>query len=146
MRSTVYTQDSGYVLRFRPESELHVALASNAYHMETLDLARPLLGKLIWNNGESRPAGSVRLDGPADATTEEDFAERTYWSGVIYALDDHDGLLLAGEDEPAPQAILLTDFGRKIRYSLVSDISKHAVPWDVYACKASTEQSGRRHA
>jgi len=64
-------------------------------------------------------------------TRDEDFAGCTYWSGVMYAPGDEDAVLLPGEDEPAPQAILLSDFRRKIRYSLIGDIGKETASWDV---------------
>jgi len=132
LRSAVYTQDSGYVLRFRPVSEFQVTMATNAFLIEAPDHDRPLIGHVTWNNGESRPTGFAQLDCPEGAYTEDEFAECTYWSGVMYALGDEDAVLLPGEDESAPQAILLTDFGRKIRYSLISDIGKQTVPWDVF--------------
>lgn len=132
MRTAVYTQESGYRLRFRPVSELQVAMATNAFLIEAPGRDRPLLGSVTWNNGESRPTGSAQLDCPEDATTGEDFADCTYWSGVMYALGEQDAVLLPGEDEPAPQAILLSDFGRKIRYSLIDDIGKETIPWDVF--------------
>src|SRR5690606_22174482 len=67
MRTAVYTQESGYVLRFRPVSEPQVAMSTNAFHIEAPDRDRQLLGTVTWNNGESRPTGSTQHDCPEDA-------------------------------------------------------------------------------
>lgn len=131
-RQAVYTQkESRFVLRFADSRELgRFPGTSNAFHVDVPGREKPLLGWVIWNNGESRPSGSVMLDCPEDAMTNEDFAACTQWEGVLYALEGGDAKLLPGEDEPAPATILLPDFGRKIRYSDVGDIDN--VPWDVF--------------
>lgn len=131
--TAVYGQESGYVLRFRPSQELEGgSAASNVFHIDVPGREKPLLAWVTWNSGESRPTGAAMLDCPEDAVTSEEFADCTYWKGVIYALGEQDASLLPGEDEPAPQAILLTDFGRQIRYSLINDIGAETVPWDVF--------------
>lgn len=131
--TAVYGQEGGYVLRFRPTQELHGgSAASNVFWIDVPGREEPLVAWVRWNNGESRPTGAAMLNCPEDAFTEEDFADCTYWRGVMYALGDKDAALLPGEDEPAPQAILLSDFGRQIRYSLVNDIGSETVPWDVF--------------
>ena len=132
MRTAVYGQESGYVLRFRPAEELGASATSNAFLIDVPGRENPLLGWVLWNNGESRPTGWAMLDCPEDAVTTEDFADCTHWKGVMYALGELDAALLPGEDEPAPETILLSDFGRQIRYSLVSDIGTETVPWDVF--------------
>lgn len=132
MRTAVYGQESGYKLRFRPMEELGASMAANAFLIDAPDREKPLLGWVLWNNGESRPTGWAMLDCPQDAVTTEDYADCTHWKGVMYALGEQDAALLPGEDEPAPPAILLSDFGRQIRYSLVSDIGSETIPWDVF--------------
>jgi hypothetical protein len=70
------------------------------------------------------------LDCPPDGQTNEDFEACTQWSGVMYALTGDGADLLPGEDRPPPKTILLPDFGRKMRYSMVGDINN--VPWDIF--------------
>lgn len=130
----VYTQpQSSYVLRFEPSRELaRFPGTTNVFRVEGKDLKKPLTGWVIWNNGESRPGGSAMLDCPEDASSNEDFAACTHWEGVMYSLTGGDAILLPGEDEPPPQVILLPDFGRRIRYSLIGDLASEEVPWDVF--------------
>ena len=130
----IYTQkESGYVLRFAPSRELaRFSGTTNTFFVEAKDLPKPLTGWVIWNNGESRPEGSAMLDCPQDADTDEDLADCTKWSGVIYALGEGDAALLPGEDQPPPATILLPDFGRQIHYSIILDIGSEEVPWDVF--------------
>lgn len=130
--NAVYTQkESGYVLRFADSRELgRFAGTTNTFHVDVPGRDKPLLGWVIWNNGESRPGGSVMLDCPEDASSNDDFADCTMWSGVLYALESGDARLLPHEEEMAPATILLPDFGRKMRYSAVGDIDN--IPWDVF--------------
>jgi hypothetical protein len=133
-KQAVYTQpESSYVLRFAPSRELgRFPGTTNAFTIEGKDLKKPLTGWVIWNNGESRSEGSAMLDCPEEASSNEDFAACTHWEGVMYSLIGGDAILLPGEDEAPPAVILLPDFGRRLRYSLIGDIGTEEVPWDVF--------------
>jgi hypothetical protein len=137
LETAVYTQpESGYVLRFQPSHKLaRFSGTTNVFFVDRPGAERPLTGWVIWNLGESRPGGRAMLDCPEDGMSEDDFADCTLWQGVMYALGERDAALLPGEKEPAPEAILLPDFGRQIRYSLVIDIGAEEVPWDVFRFK-----------
>jgi hypothetical protein len=131
-KNAVYIQkESGYVLRFADSRELgRFPGTSNVFYVDVPNFHKPLLSWVIWNNGESRPTGTVMLDCPDDGMTNDDFAACTQWEGVLYALSGDNADLLPGEDEPAPKTILLPDFGRKMRYSAVGDLQN--VPWDIF--------------
>lgn len=130
----IYTQkESSYVLRFKPSRELgRFPGTSNFFYVEATDLKKPLTAWVIWNNGESRPTGSVMLDCPEDGMSNEDYEACTHWKGVMYSLTGDGAELLPMESEPAPATILLPDFGRKMRYSLLSGVAGEEVPWDVF--------------
>jgi hypothetical protein len=131
-------KESGYVLRFTPSRELgRFPGTSNVFYVEVPNFEKPLLSWVIWNNGESRPTGTVMLDCPPDGMTNDDFEACTQWHGVMYVLTGDGAELLPNEDQTPPAKILLPDFGRKMRYSAVGDINH--VPWDIFTfdrCRA----------
>lgn len=131
-KNAVYTQkESGYVLRFADSRELgRFPGTSNVFYVDVPNVDKPLLSWVIWNNGESRPTGTVMLDCLPDGMTNEDFEACTQWTGVLYALGADNAELLPDENQPAPNTILLPDFGRKMRYSAVGDLQN--VPWDIF--------------
>ncbi len=129
--TAIYKQpESKYVLRFQPLEKLYrFPATTNVFYVDSADEKDPLFGWVIWNQGESRPGGSLMKDCPEDGQTDEDFAECTAWKGVIYALTSEGAILLPGEKEPPPAKILLPDFGRALRYS---NLNVENAPWDVF--------------
>lgn len=136
MAHAVYRQpESGFELHFHPVAHWsRVGGTSEMFRVRVPGFAPELEGMVVWNNGESRPNGSVMLACPSDAMTDEDFADCTLWDGVIYGVGDDTATLLPDSEEAmAPRRILLPDFGRKIRYSaLFYDWGIEEVPFDVF--------------
>lgn len=113
-----YTDGGNYLLQFRPmQRQDQLGMTSNVF-----DLTRPALddrrfeGSVSGQMGTSRPEGILSYACPAEPS-EAELEECVRWRGVVYALGDHDATPLPFEDEPAPQALLLSDFGRQVRYS-----------------------------
>jgi len=127
--------ESGYTLRFMP---LDPARATSAGTLHVFEIVRPrrdkpLSGEIIGNNGVTRPHGFASLDCPPEGADDDCI----YWDGVVYALGDRSAALLPRGDEPAPEVLLLSDFGRQIRYEDPDfDIGSDPLPWDVFAFKS----------
>lgn len=128
--TAIYKQpESGVVIRFQPAQRLYrFPATTNVFFVDTPQ-EKNLFGWVIWNNGESRPSGSLMKGCPPDGETDEDYAQCTKWKGVLYALTADGAVLLPGEQEPPPAKILLPDFGRQLRYS---DLGIEPAPWDVF--------------
>jgi hypothetical protein len=140
MNQAIYTQPgSGYEVRFHPVpmGPDFNASATNAFTLIQPFSEDQLAGEVIGNNGVSRPTGAASLDCDSeDASSNCEYCADdgcVYWSGVMYALGDHNADLLPYQDEMAPQTILLSDFGRQIRYADADfDIGTQPVPDDVF--------------
>lgn len=108
--------EDGFTLSFVPLREA-LANQTNSFTLERSGDERVLEGSVIWNQGISRPNGALRYDCPEDAFTEDDFADCTYWQGVVYQIDAGEIDYIGAQTDAAPQTLLLPDFGRVMRYS-----------------------------
>lgn len=129
--TAIYKQpETLYELRFQPMQQLYrFGGTTNVFFLHGPEIEKPPMAWVIWNNGESRPTGRLMNNCPDDAETDEDFADCTLWSGVMYELTEGGAKLLPHEDEAPPKKILLANFGRALRYS--GDILENP-PWDVF--------------
>ena len=132
-------KQSGYELRFRPfKSWESVGMVSAVFDLVTPD-GRKLWGEISTNMGTSRDVGQVFFGCPAPGPDDELLGEEVYdacrqWEGVVYAINKGEPGFLPFFDEPAPERLLLTDLGRKIRYSgLIDTVGDE--PWDVFDFK-----------
>lgn len=129
--TAIYSQpETKYELRFQPQQRLaRLGGATNVFFLDGPNVAKDTVALVTWNNGESRPAGWLMQGCPEDASTEEEFGDCIQWKGVIYELASGNAKLLRGEDQEPPQRILLSDFGRQLRYAanMLED-----PPWDVF--------------
>jgi hypothetical protein len=100
---------------------------------------RKLWGNISSNMGTSRDVGRIYHGCPspaadADLLTDEEYDACQQWEGVVYALNKGEPDLMPSEGEKAPERILMTDLGRKIRYSDVVT-GPGEEPWDVFDFK-----------
>jgi hypothetical protein len=142
-RAVYVERELGYEVHFAPLATRRTSGNVSA----VFEIVRPgddrnLLGQVAGNLGISRDVGVAQRDcrdweltGIVLSDAERDAC--TYWDGLVYALADGGAEMLPFEDEAAPPAILLTDFGRQIRYSL--GYGPADSPWDVFTFKACAQ-------
>ncbi|MBK8839384.1 MAG: hypothetical protein IPO30_12005 [Hyphomonadaceae bacterium] len=140
LEKAAYTEpQAGWELRFRAGKpwEMHGMTES------VFDLVSPkgevLWGEIASNMGTSRDVGAVfyrcAKPGPNDADlSEAQLVECRVWDNLVYSLNGGEpGFMPTGEGN-APERILVTDLGRKIRYSVAEGPGDE--PWDVFTFKA----------
>jgi hypothetical protein len=135
LHDAVYAEpEIGYSVAFRPvlapRDPVGIVTASFTVTREGANWS--LDGYVAGNMGVSRDIAHAYLDCPILEFGEIDFSEDCHiWTGHIYGLQDGTAIELRLEDAPAPQALLLVDFGRAIRYSDVGRGPADA-SWDVF--------------
>lgn len=124
MSLAIYTEpQSGAELRFRVAKPWEQAgMVDHAIELGLPD-GRVLWGQIAQNMGVSRQEGTLYSgcpphspDGP---TPDEVLAECQAWQGVVYGLKDGRIGLVPFAEEEAPPALVLADFGRQLRYSVM---------------------------
>lgn len=141
--TAIYSQpETGYELRFQPQQRLaRLGGTTNVFFLDGPNVPKDTAASVSWNNGESRPTGWLMLNCPDDASSEEEFGDCIQWKGVIYELADGTAKLLPGEAESPPQRILLSDFGRQLRYA--ANMLENP-PWDVFEFnKCGTDETAK---
>lgn len=143
MQDAVYADAvTGLELRFRPaESWEQAAMTKHVMEMPLPD-GRVLWGEIDENMGTSRDVGRLFLGcarpGPEDAPLDDAVAEDCQvWEGVVYALVDGKVDYTPMFDEPAPQSLILSDVGRKLRYAVFSAPGEE--PWDQFTFKSCSK-------
>lgn len=111
---------SGLVLQFVPidPQKSRAGSTSNMFEMTTSDGGMTFPGDVIWNMGLSRPNGSVLIPDCEAPESADDLNDCTLWEGVVYALSKKGIATLPDEDRAAPAQVLLSDFGRAMRYGI----------------------------
>ena len=104
-------------------------------------------GRVLWgivgqNMGTSRDVGQLYSGcdrpGPEDAPLSEDeAADCLAWEGVVYGLQDGVVAALPGPQEKAPESLILTDLGRKLRYAVFDSPGQE--PWDQFRLHGCAE-------
>jgi hypothetical protein len=124
MSQAIYTEpQSGFELRFRvPAPWEQVGQIDHALELVLPD-GRVLWGEIAQNMGVSRTEGRLysgcpkhSKDGPVP---EGVLAGCLAWEGVVYALDAGRIAPVPFADETAPVSLILSDFGRQLRYSVM---------------------------
>lgn len=103
---------------------------------------RVLWGRIGQNLGTSRDLGQLYSGcdrpGPEDTPlSEEAAAECMAWEGVVYALQDGTVGSLPQPAEKAPESLILTDLGRKLRYAVFDSPGEE--PWDQFLLHGCAE-------
>lgn len=141
LAKATYTEpQKGYELRFRAAQPWELTGMTES----VFDLAFPT-GETAWgfiasNMGTSRDVGALfygcARPGPDDVDlTEAQVAECRIWDNLVYSLNSGEPGYMPSEDSPAPERILLTDLGRKVRYAGPVD-GPGDEPWDVFTFKS----------
>jgi hypothetical protein len=94
--------------------------------------APPFKGMVLWTENPSRPNGLIVHGCPEGDLTGAEIDACTVWQGPIYAVDG-EGMagLIPAEGQPAPQGLLLADFGYKIVGAAAFDLlNLDKLPWD----------------
>jgi hypothetical protein len=124
MSLAIYTEpQSGFELRFRVAQPWEqIGMVDHAIELALPD-GRVLWGQIAQNMGVSRQEGTLyagcprhSTDGP---TPQEVLDECQAWQGVVYGLKDGRIGPVPQADEKAPPSLVLADFGRQLRYSVM---------------------------
>lgn len=124
MSLAIYTEPkSGFELRFRvAQAWEQVGQVDHAIELGLPD-GRVLWGLIAQNMGVSRQEGTLYAGCPPHAqdgpTPSELLDECQAWQGVVYGLDQGRIGVLPFADQPAPPSLILADFGRQLRYSVM---------------------------
>ena len=126
----VYRDRDGIAeISFEPVTES--ATVTNQFRMRFAG-APPFKGMVLWTENPSRPNGLIVHDCPEGDLTGAEIDACTVWQGPIYAVDG-EGMagLIPAEGQPAPEGLLLADFGYKIVGAAAFDIlNLNKLPWD----------------
>ena len=141
IEKAVYSEpQAGWELRFREGKPWEMTgMTTSIMELVRKDGA-VLWGEISGNMGTSRDVGRLffgctRPGAEDDDLTEEQYAACKQWEGVTYSLNKGEPGYMPGEGANAPERILMTDIGRKLRYSdVVSNPGDE--PWDVFDFKA----------
>lgn len=128
-------RELGYELRFRPGKPWEMIGMTESIMDFVTPKGQVLWGNISGNMGVSRDVGRLYFGCPSPSPegrnlTDEEAEACLQWEGVVYALNDGEPGPMPFGDERAPQRLLLSDLGRKIRYSEVSE-GPADEPWDV---------------
>jgi hypothetical protein len=140
VENAVYAErDNGYELHFHKGKPWEFRGMTDVVFDLVVPDGRKLWGNISSNMGTSRDVGRIYHGCPspaadADLLTDEEYDACQQWEGVVYALNKGEPDLMPSEGEKAPERILMTDLGRKIRYSDVVT-GPGEEPWDVFDFK-----------
>lgn len=135
--------ESDYILMIRnPAPWESTGMTSSVIELRMPD-GTELWGEISGNMGTSRDEGRLyhgcerpSMDGPG--STDEELEACRVWEGVVYALGDRSADYMPFSDEPTPDAVLLSDLGRQIRYG--GPVSSPGdEPWDVFTLSGCLE-------
>lgn len=140
MEKAIYTEpQAGWELRFREGQPWEMGgMTESIMELASKD-GMVLWGQIASNMGTSRDVGRLFLGcdrpGPEDDDlTEEQYADCLQWEGVVYSLNKGEPGYMPGEGANAPERILMTDIGRKLRYAVANGPGDE--PWDVFDFKS----------
>ena len=120
----IYTEpSSGFELRFRvPAPWEQVGMIDHALELGLPD-GRVLWGEISQNMGVSRTEGRLYAGCPKhspDGPVAEDVLTGCLaWEGVVYGLEGGKIAPVPFADQTAPPSLVLADFGRQLRYSVM---------------------------
>ena len=116
-------------------------MATFAIELQLSD-GRVLWGDISQNMGTSRDVGRLysgcaRPDPEDEPLSDEAAAECMVWEGVVYGLDGDTVTALPDREGKAPESLILSDLGRKLRYAVYTGPGQE--PWDQYRLHGCAE-------
>jgi len=140
LEQAIYSEpQAGWELRFRHGQPWEMRGMTESIMELVAKDGTVLWGEIASNMGTSRDVGRLfrgcnRPGAEDDDLTDEQYADCRQWEGVVYSLNKGEPGYMPGEGANAPERILMTDIGRKLRYSVVSGPGEE--PWDVFDFKS----------
>jgi hypothetical protein len=140
IENAIYAErENGYELRFHKGKPWEFGGMIESVFELVMPDGTKLWGNIASNMGASRDVGRLYHGCPAPTADEyvlDDEVEEycRQWEGVVYSLEKGEPGFMPGEGGEAPDRILMTDLGRKIRYSGLVE-SPGDEPWDVFDFK-----------
>ncbi len=140
MEQAIYSESQkGFELRFRRGESWEMPGMTDSIFDLVFPDGRTAWGYISSNMGTSRNTGHIfhgcKRPGPDDGNmSEQAIAECQVWEGLAYSLNKGEPGYMPSEGGNAPERVLMTDLGRKIRYSLVDGPGEE--PWDVFTFKS----------
>jgi hypothetical protein len=143
LENAVYAErENGFELHFRKGDPWEMGGMVEAVFDLVMPDGRKLWGNIASNMGTSRDVGRLYFGCPSPTADGPDPTDAEYeacrqWEGVVYAINKGEPDMMASDTGLAPERLLLTDLGRKIRYSMVDGPGEE--PWDVFDFKHCTK-------
>ncbi|RYD94788.1 MAG: hypothetical protein EOP61_20990 [Sphingomonadales bacterium] len=137
LEKAIYSEpQAGWELRFRAARPWELTGMTEAVMELVRKDGTALWGDVASNMGTSRDVGVLFHGCERPGADDEDLTEAQYdacrqWDGVMYSLNKGEPGYMPGEGANAPERILMTDIGRKLRYSDLVD-GPGGEPWDVF--------------
>ena len=138
LENAVYRdQQAGFEIHFQklPPGDASDDMRTSLYTITFNGMGKPFEGDITTGNGDFRTEGDARLGCPKGVLSDRQRKKCTVWGNLVYSLGDHDAQTLGHGDEVAPEALLLVDFGRTIKYQSELDLATSGVPGDVFTFK-----------
>ncbi|MDP3495032.1 MAG: hypothetical protein Q8R82_18120 [Hyphomonadaceae bacterium] len=139
-KATYSEPQAGWELRFRKgESWEMPGMTESVFELVKAD-GTVVWGEIASNMGTSRDVGRAYFGCTRPGRDDGDLTEAKYdacrlWEGVVYSLNGGEPGFMPYQEASAPERLLMSDVGRKLRYSdLVS--GPGGEPWDVFTFKA----------
>ena len=139
-KATYGEPQAGWELRFRKgESWEMRGMTESVFELVRAD-GTVVWGEIASNMGTSRDVGRAYFGCARPGRDDQDLTEAQYdacrlWEGVVYSLNGSEPGFMPYQEGSAPERLLMTDVGRKLRYSdLVS--GPGGEPWDVFTFKS----------
>lgn len=139
-KATYSEPQAGWELRFRHgESWEMGGMTESVFELVKAD-GTVVWGEIASNMGTSRDVGRAYFGCARPGRDDADLTEEQYdacrlWEGVVYSLNTGEPGYMPYQDANAPERVLMTDVGRKLRYSDVVS-SPGEEPWDVFDFKS----------
>jgi hypothetical protein len=148
MQAVYVEPQNGYELRFFRGEPWEMGGMTESVFDLVMPNGMTAWGYIASNMGTSRDTAHLfhgcPRPGPEDGNmSEAEVAECRVWEGLAYSLNRGEPGYMPLEGDKAPERILMTDIGRKVRYSGLVD-GPGDEPWDVFTFKSCSPPTPKR--
>lgn len=139
-KATYGEPQAGWELRFRQGQSWEMrGMTESVFELVKAD-GTVVWGEIASNMGTSRDVGRAFFGCVRPGRDDEDLTEAQYdacrlWEGVVYSLNGGEPGFMPYQEANAPERVLMSDVGRKLRYSDVVS-GPGGEPWDVFTFKS----------